>query len=66
MLIKKNGILVAARQPNQLAEAICSLIDDKKLKESLGKNARKQIEQKYSWDAVSKKYLKCYELITRS
>lgn len=63
---KKNGILVAARQPNQLAEAICSLIDDKKLKESLGKNARKQIEQKYSWDAVSKKYLKCYELITRS
>jgi glycosyltransferase involved in cell wall biosynthesis len=59
----ENGIMVPPRNPIKLAKVIISLIDDKQLLKILGKNARKTIEEKYTWDIVSKRYLKCYELL---
>jgi len=57
----ENGILVPTRDPEKLAEAISVLLKDKKLRAALSKNARKTIEEKYTWNVVSSKFLRCYE-----
>jgi glycosyltransferase involved in cell wall biosynthesis len=57
----ENGILVPPRSPRKIAEAITILIEDEKLRKRLGKNARETIEDRYTWNAVSNKFLKCYE-----
>ena len=57
----ENGIIVPPKEPKKLAEAINSLLEDEKLMEYLGKNARDTIIKKYTWDIVAKKMLKCYE-----
>ncbi|MCK4820291.1 glycosyltransferase family 4 protein, partial [bacterium] len=62
----ENGILVPPRSPGKIAEAITTLIEDEKLKEKLGKNARKTIEDKYTWDAVTNRILECYELLDKN
>ena len=33
----------------------------KRQKKTLSENARKTIEKKYTWDAVSSRFLRCYE-----
>ena len=62
----ENGILVPPRSPSEIAKAITTLIEDEKLKEKLGKNARKTIEDKYTWDAVTNRILECYELLDKN
>jgi glycosyltransferase involved in cell wall biosynthesis len=57
----KNGIIIPSRDPKKLAEAILMLLEDEKLGENLSKNARKTIEENYTWDIVSSKFLRCYE-----
>lgn len=57
----KNGILVPPQDPKKMAETIITLLEDKKLMELLGKNARKTIIEKYTWNTVSNNFLKCYE-----
>lgn len=61
----KNGILVPPRSPKEMADAILLLLDDDKMKKELGKNARKTIEEKYTWDIVSSKILHCYESLNK-
>lgn len=62
----ENGILVPQRAPKKLAEAIRNLLDDEKTKKTLSENARKTIEEKYTWDAVSSKFLRCYESLVEA
>jgi len=57
----KNGIIVPPRNPYKLSEAILSLLDDKSLGKSHGLHARKTIEQRYTWNKVSNKLLRCYK-----
>lgn len=59
----KNGILVPPRSPKEMADAILGLLDDEKMRRKLGKNARKTIEEHYTWDEVSNNILRCYESI---
>ncbi len=56
----ENGIIVRPRAPNKLAKAIITLLEDEKTKEILSKNARKTIEERYTWEAVSNKFISCY------
>lgn len=56
----KNGILVPPKSPEKLAEAIASLLDDEQKRETLGHNARKTIEEHYTWDIISNKFLAYY------
>jgi len=57
----KNGLLIPPKDPRKIAETILKLLNDKKLMEQLGNNARKTIIKNYTWNAVSNKFLKFYE-----
>ncbi len=57
----KNGLLIPPKDPKKIAETILTLLNDKKLMKQLGNNARKTIIKNYTWNAVSNKFLKCYE-----
>ena len=56
----KNGILVPPKSPEKIAEAISTLLDDEQLRKNLGENARKTIEEKYTWDIISNNFLTHY------
>lgn len=51
-LIEHNvsGLLVPPKNPEALASAILKLVNDKDLRDTLGKNARKRLFQKFSMD----------------
>jgi glycosyltransferase involved in cell wall biosynthesis len=57
----KNGIIVSSRAPKKLADAIISILNDDKMQNTLGKNARKTIEENYTWDIISSKFLGYYK-----
>lgn len=59
----KNGILVPVKSPDKMAEAVSSLLDNENLRTELGVAARKTIEEKYTWDAISDKILRCYNFV---
>jgi glycosyltransferase involved in cell wall biosynthesis len=59
----ENGILVPSGDPKKMAGIINLLLNDQKLSNKLGKNARKTIEKNYTWDKVSCKIIKCYESV---
>ncbi|MFZ5559397.1 MAG: glycosyltransferase family 4 protein [Patescibacteria group bacterium] len=48
----KNGILIEPKNPNDLAESIKRLINDKNLREKLAKEARKTVEEKFRLDRM--------------
>ena len=57
----KNGIVVPSRAPKKLADAIISVLNDDKMQKTLGKNARKTIEENYTWDIISSNFLGHYK-----
>lgn len=61
----KNGILVPIKSPDKMAEAVSFLLDDENLRTELGIAARKTIEEKFTWDAISNKILRCYDSICK-
>jgi len=60
----KNGVLTKKGSPQDIAEKIRLLIENEKLRRKLGRNARKTIEKKFTWDKISKKFEKIYKLAT--
>ena len=44
-----NGVLVQPRDANALGDAIIALLNDKKLREELGRNARQTILKSFTW-----------------
>ena len=56
----KNGLLIPTRSPERIAEAIYQVIESDKLRKKLGKNARKTIERKFTWDRISRKFERIY------
>lgn len=56
-----NGILVPPKAPQKIAGAVSKLLDDKDLREKIGRAARKTIEKFYTWDRVAEKTSKYYE-----
>jgi glycosyltransferase involved in cell wall biosynthesis len=53
---ERNGILIEQRNDKQLFEKFKLLLEDKNLRESLGKEARKEALEKYSIKEVAKKW----------
>ena len=57
----KNGLLIPPRSPKRIAEAIYRVTESDMLRKKLGKNARKTIERKFTWDKISKKFERIYK-----
>lgn len=55
-----NGLLSKKGSPDSIAENILTLIENEKLQRKLGKNARKTIEEKFTWDKIGKKFERIY------
>lgn len=56
-----DGFLVDPRNPEQLVEKISYLIDHPQLRQSMGKNARKKVIEKFNIDAQIQKFIFEYE-----
>jgi len=58
-----NGFLVEPRNVKQLRERIQYLIENHELCKEMGENARKTVEEKYSWDVIARETIKIYEKV---
>lgn len=56
----ETGFLVPPHQPKRLAEAILTLLGDKKLRQEMGARARKQALELYDWEVIISKIEECY------
>lgn len=56
-----NGLLVPVSQPQQMATAVMRLLQQPDFANNLAEQARRTIEQKYSWRVVSGHYVEQYE-----
>ena len=61
-----NGLLVDSKSSDALAEKIELLLSDRSLARKLGKNARKMIEENYSFDYISDQYIKVYNKLLQN
>jgi glycosyltransferase involved in cell wall biosynthesis len=56
----QNGLLVSPRNPDALANAILTLLEDENLRRRSSQNARRLIVEKYSWNIVLNKIEEVY------
>lgn len=56
----ENGLLVPPRNPERLAESIIYLLDNKNLRDKMGKNGRNLMKQRFDWDLITDKIENCY------
>lgn len=52
---KKTGLIVPPKDSKSLSEAINYLIDHKEIREKLGGNARREVENKFTWNKIAEK-----------
>lgn len=57
----ENGLLVPSGNPDALAEAILSALDDLDLCFRLAAEARKRVVQKFDWEVIAEKYKCLYD-----
>ena len=60
---KKTGILINSRDPDKLANAIITLVEDRSLRQKLGENARMTTQTKFNIKTVSNELFKLIERI---
>ncbi len=56
-----NGLLIESRQPEQMAQAVIRLMDDKDMMRQIIKNAREKILSEYTLDHMAEATMKVYE-----
>ncbi|MCX6808393.1 MAG: glycosyltransferase family 4 protein [Candidatus Berkelbacteria bacterium] len=56
----KTGFLVRAKSHNAISDAVNKILANDKLRQELGKNARKLVEEKFDWLKIRDKILKYY------
>ncbi|MDZ5782820.1 glycosyltransferase family 4 protein [Marinococcus luteus] len=61
---KYNGYLVPVKNANLLSEKLQKLIDEKDLREKMGKNARDLVCENFSLENVATKYLHLYQQLS--
>jgi glycosyltransferase involved in cell wall biosynthesis len=52
----KTGVLIPARSPDAIREAVMRICTDRKVRESLTAAARADVQQRFAWDAVLRRY----------
>lgn len=58
---KENALIIPSKSPKKIAEAMLELMENKKLRGKLGENGRKLVEERYSWEKVTKKFVSIYK-----
>jgi glycosyltransferase involved in cell wall biosynthesis len=58
-----NGFLVGAEEPNELAEALLTLVESRELRISLGEEGRKIFEERFTVDALVEKTLDFFNVV---
>lgn len=56
-----NGLFVRPRNSSEIVEKVNKLLDNEELRYKMGQNARKSVEQKFSWDLIAKKFEYIYK-----
>ncbi|MBP2070980.1 glycogen synthase [Thermoanaerobacterium butyriciformans] len=57
----ETGFLVEPGNPEDLAEHIIKLLNDRELAATFGANGRKRVEEMFSWESIAKKTYDMYE-----
>lgn len=65
LLSGKTGMLVNYGDVKGLADSLIELIENPAERERLGREVRIYLEQHYSWEAIARKTLECYEWLLR-
>ena len=68
LLIKPgyNGVFVKARNSKKIADACNKLLKDDDLRKKLGENARKTVEQNFTWKKIALKFHRLYKRICQN
>ena len=68
MLVKHgyNGLFVKVRNSKEIASACNKLLEDDELRKKLGENARKTVEEKFTWGKTAQKFHRLYKKIGRN
>lgn len=61
-----NGVLVRPGDSKDLADKICILLSDRKLRFRLGQNAYEYVKRNHNWDTLVDKYIKMYDEVMNS
>lgn len=56
----ENVVMIPAKKPEVMADALLRLLADDSLRERIGRNAKEIMANRYSWDAVCDAYVKVY------
>lgn len=57
-----NGFLVRARSSKEIADAVNKILDNPALHKTMGENARKIAEEKFSWKLIAHNFVKLYDV----
>lgn len=61
----KNGILIGSRDPNDFADAICEILNDKEKKERMKKNSL-AMAQEFEWEKKIGEYEDVYQMLAKA
>ena len=56
-----NGYLIRARNSGEIAEAVNLLLESDYIRKKIGNEARKNVEEKFTWEKIALKFEKLYE-----
>lgn len=59
-----DGLLIKHRSADDLARKLALLIEDAALRQRLGENGRRKVEQRYTWDIIAEKFRRVYLDVT--
>jgi glycosyltransferase involved in cell wall biosynthesis/Ser/Thr protein kinase RdoA (MazF antagonist) len=62
---EQNGLRFRVNDPQNLAECLAMLLDSDELRLRLGQAARRTVEERFSLDSISERYIKLYEQVVR-
>jgi glycosyltransferase involved in cell wall biosynthesis len=62
----KNGLLVPAKHPEELAQAILRLYNDQNLRRKLGEKARRTVLERYTAEKVVNQYIETFESVSKT
>ena len=60
VMTDETGVLVPPDDPDALAEAVTGLLEDEPRRERLGAAARREAQERYSWDDIARRLEKIY------